>query len=416
MKFIRILLVGSLLVNAVLVWVIRTHPQHPATGVSVANRAGSPNPNAASAEGEGSQTLSSTTRGSPGNTPQLWSSLGPEDLDVLVQRLRAAGFPSKTIRTILATVISHRYQTKREELLGNIEHMPYWRQYSYYSTDPKVQAQLSAYDRDMSRAYRKYFNSAETLAEDEDALASTRERFGPLPIEKLQRITQIQEDAMSRMEEESEKLQKLPRQERDMAEQRLYANYERDQQAAIARALTPEELQEYQLRQSPVANRLRTSLETFRPTEAEYKALFALYNSVEQQFSDPFDEAQGTARAAAMKQLQPQIEAALGPERYADYVQLQQGGNDKLSRLVARLDLPLAVVGQVNKVRDDITQRATAVRENPQFSDADRNQQLTTLAQEAAAKVTAVMGPRGFQEYQDIKGDWIRALTAPPKK
>ncbi len=175
--------------------------------------------------------------------------------------------------------------------------------------------------------------------------------------------------------------------------------------------LTPEEYEQYELRNGSPAGWLRSSLETFRPSEAEYKAIFDFYSSLQKQFPDPSDESQRMAMLAAEKQLASQLEATLGPDRYAEYVQARQSGNDKLSRLVARLDLPLTVIGQVNAVRDDISQRAKDIRSNTQLSSVERDAQLAALQQEATTKVTAALGQRGFNAYQDMKGDWIRALT-----
>jgi hypothetical protein len=111
--------------------------------------------------------------------------------------------------------------------------------------------------------------------------------------------------------------------------------------------------------------------------------------------------------------LNAQVLAALGPQRGADAQVALQGENNRLARLLIRLDLPISTVNTVNAVRDDLNARATTIRADAQLTAAQRAAQLSALAQEARAKLaTTLGGERGFEAYNDLKGDWIRAIQA----
>jgi len=82
----------------------------------------------------------------------------------------------------------------------------------------------------------------------------------------------------------------------------------------LANILTPEELEQHQLRTSPLASELREQLSNFHPSEEEFVELFRLRT----QFQDPFAKAQPLS-VQTQQELQSRLRALLGPTRYADY-------------------------------------------------------------------------------------------------
>lgn len=347
----------------------------------------------------------------------IWNQLYSADLDQLISRLKAAGFSFREIRAITLPLAQKRFEAVRAEVMGKQDDRPYWRaSASYYSApeDPAQRAKLMELIQKESKLYQKYYSSPEAIAEDEQMQQYARRQFGDLPVEKLQQLSKIQTDYQELQMELYMNAQKRPRSELNDDEKKQLKLLESERQRDILQTLSPEQYTEYLLRSSPTANNLRQQLDLFRPTEAEYKALFALQRPIDEQYSG-FDEASAKARSEAMKNLEPQIQAALGPERYADYKQAMESGGDKVARLMVRLDLPLGTVSKINAVRDDITQRAKSVRNDQQLSPAERDLRLSALAQEAQNRLSNTLGgQRGLEAYSDIKGDWLRALQPKP--
>ncbi len=410
----------SLAANAALAFLLlRTDSTHPkseytAAGSSrPASEAGARQPSRADAS---DPVASAITRAPTG--PDLWSQLFSADLDQLATRLKAAGFSFREIRAILLPLAQQRFQQLRTEVMGPQDSAPYWHPTSPHSMpeDPAQRARLSELMYNESKLYRKHFYGSDALAQDADARRQAVHQFGNLPTEKLQRLAQIQQDYQELQHEIYIAAQKRPRGDLTADEKKQLQLLQAEEQRDFQQALTPEEYTEYLYRSSPTAQQLRQQLSLFQPSESEYKTLFALLHPINEQFSQPgYDENTYKARFEAMKNLQPQIEAALGPERYADYKQAAENGNDKVTRLIARLELPLRTVGQINTLREDITTRAEAIRKDPQLSAADRDAQLAGLAQEARIQLSNTLGgPRGFDAYNDMKGDWLRALDPKP--
>lgn len=375
-------------------------------------------------------TIGSTANGAqataqPRAAQNLWSRLYTDDLDQLAACLRAAGFPPKAVRAVILDSCFQKYEAARSSIMGRREDVPYWKVAPYLPEDPKQQAKLADLATEEFRLYRRYANSPEALLDDEETAMRFRRRFGDLSIDKLQLLSKIEVDysemqeQLYRQRQASRAEARSPAEEFGAADREKLALLEAEQQRDIQQALTPEEFEQYQLHNSRTAAHLRSQLELFRPTEAEYKTLFALQRTIDEQFRIRWgDETTAKAYAAAFDQLKPQIQAALGPERYAEYVEAMEHGSDKLNRLMARLDLPLSTAGKITTVRQDIIQRAATIRADPQLAPAERDAQLSALAQEARTKLTTTLGgARGYQAYDDMKGDWIRALqpklTAP---
>ena len=147
-----------------------------------------------------------------------------------------------------------------------------------------------------------------------------------------------------------------------------------------------------------------------KPTDAEFRSILQLQQaSIEQLHSlTPAQAKQG--REAIQQQLQTQLKAVLGEARYADYANANDADYQQVGRLVAQLNMPPATTPQVLSVQQDIEQRARAVRANPSLAPAVRAQQLSSIAHEATARISSLLGSSGFNAYKQNVGTWLRKL------
>src|SRR5262249_10495593 len=79
--------------------------------------------------------------------------------------------------------------------------------------------------------------------------------------------------------------------------------------------LTPEQVEEYELRSSDVANTMRWELESFQPNEQEFRAIFAYKQGIE---DGGTIEAGGRTWHESNPKLK-QMEEVLGPERMKEF-------------------------------------------------------------------------------------------------
>jgi len=94
------------------------------------------------------------------------------------------------------------------------------------------------------------------------------------------------------------------------------AKLEAEMATKIAQVLTPEQKEEFALRNSPTASTLREQLRNFGPSEAEFRAIFRL----QKRFDDEFGKkAEGPEKAQAKNALANEVRSVLDAQRFSDY-------------------------------------------------------------------------------------------------
>jgi hypothetical protein len=315
------------------------------------------------------------------------------------------------IRSIVAAQVNEQFSARRKELLGQRDEQPFWKSQRNGFLDPKAMAALRELGKEQT-ALMKSLLGADALGGDE-ALAWQRRQFGNLAPEKLTQLQSINSDYSELQQEIYAKANGVMLPE----DREKLAFLEKEKLADIMKTLTPQEYEDFQLRSSPTANRLREQLASFNVSEAEFRAIFKIQSEFDNQYdfrNGPPSPELMRGRSDAQKQVQAQILAALGPERAADYKQATDPNYQQVSRLVTRLELPPATTQQVVTLQQDIQNRARAIQTNRDLPAADRNAQLAALQQEATTKLSTTLTPRGLEAYKQNGGYWLENLKPRP--
>lgn len=334
---------------------------------------------------------------------QAWRELQTDDVEQLTARLRAAGFPSDVLRSIVAAQLHEQFIARRDALLGARPVPSFWKNAGH---DPQTLAMLNELNREEQKTLRAILGADADVA-DADALSGRNHDF--LPPEKARALQDvIRQHEEKRAELFSSGVVSSVDQGRILA----HENALRD---AIAGVLTPAELTEYDLRTSRTANRLRSELNAFNPTEEEFRKLFHLRQPFDEIYNPPnIDPVAMTAilrqRTEAQTQLTAQIKAALSPERAAEYEMTTDSSYRQTSQLVSRLELPPETTRTVFAIQKEMQQMLQPIQMNRSLSLEERNQRLAALAAETQARITNVLGSRGFEAYRQYGGSWMQAL------
>lgn len=347
-------------------------------------------------------------------TKGAWAQLATDDLPELVRRLRAAGFPPAAVRAIAFEKAEERFRPRLIEIMGPPEEVPYWKAAWRRQHDPKKEEELNAVRQEQYALVKEALGPGFWL--DAENADDRQRRFGDLSSEKIEAIKRIADEHQKRAREKVEAAHSrgavLTRSD---LEALLWA-LDQDKRTALAQALSPSELFEYDIRNSPAAGKLIADTWLLTPTEAEFRALFPLYQQMREAVVRTRAMEKGSAAdpeelfRQANEQMAAKIREALGPERYADFVQASDPEQRKLNQIVQRLELPLSVARSVSTVQKDVIARADAVRANANLSPEQRAAQLGALADEARARITEKLGSRGFGAYQRYSGRWLEML------
>jgi hypothetical protein len=190
---------------------------------------------------------------------------------------------------------------------------------------------------------------------------------------------------------------------------------DKEQHDDLAAALTPDELRQYDLRSSPTAQRLRNQLSYFNPTEQEFLAIYDVQSQFDQAhnpmtagFPTPDQLRQ---RQADQQQLQAQLKAALGDQRYQDYQQSTDNGFIAASRIASALQLPAQNAAATWTLQQSIQQQTGALRTNREMTGAQRLEAMQALAAQANEQLTTLLTQPGADAYkQTVGGSWLRTL------
>jgi hypothetical protein len=341
--------------------------------------------------------------------PRTWASLNTGDLKSLAGRLRSAGFPPKLVRTIIKAQIDEQFRPRFNAIAANISAAPFW-DVHFNSMDGKSSKDLNAIWREESKAMKEILGP-EPQSTDPFGNIMEQNRRGSIPSEKYARVEAIINDYAEMRNEVNSGLNGVVLPE----DQEKLAYLEKQQQADLDAALSPDEMVEYRLRTSQNANMLRYSLQGFNPTEGEFRALFGAQEDFDRQYganNGQLTPEQQRNRQAHQADLETQIQDTLGPDRYAQYKQDTAPGYVELGKFVERVGLPPSATPQITAVKDDFSKRADVIRNDQSLSPSDKNAQMAALADESSGKLTEVMGEQAFADYKQTQGWWLRI---PPK-
>jgi len=371
-KLLSLVLAVSLLLNLALIWLIFGGNEPPAAAVATA------------------PSIPPPTR-PPALEVSIWPGLQTNDLPELIARLRAAGFPPHFVRAIVAAQLDENFAARRRVLDAGTENLPFWKT---RTLDPRIKLASLQLEREKQAALRQLLGPD---PESDDPLGEIARnlRLQGLPPDKVEAVRSL----LREYEKRSDDI--VATSSSTIQSERLAA-LEKTQRDALVRLLTPQELEEYDLRASNTAAAMRYELTAFNPTEAEFRAVFRL--------RQPFDAESALGGRTPTPE---QVKAVLPPDRAADYERTIDYSFRQTSQLVARLELPPETSGQVYAVQKDIRQRLSGLDDDQSLSPDQQTQQLATLRQEAEARLTPLLGAQGLEAYRQYGGIWMQSLTPP---
>jgi hypothetical protein len=330
------------------------------------------------------------------------------DLKAMVATLRAHGASRAVIRALLNARVNDLFYARRTDLADQVQQQPYWNK-KFGRVDPKILAAMNALGKQQNDMVNALLGPDDEGNGDPLNAALLRMQEGGISHEAYTRVQSIKADYGEMKNDVYGKMngQMLPE---DMAK---IAYLQKEEAADVAKALSPDEYVEYQLRNSDTASYLRNTLQGFNPTEDEFKALFKVQSDFDDQYGSPFtalSPEQQSDRQAHQVDLLANIQQALGPDRYADYKQQTDPAYINTSNLVERLGLPTSVTQDVTSVQSDINKRADAIQKDATLSADQRTTQLAALGDEAIAKIRADLGDNGMTAYRQSAGWWLYRL------
>ena len=357
------------------------------------------------------------------NRPANWGALESTNYVVYINNLRAFGTPEETIRDIILTDIAKTYSRRKAEVRAQGGGYRWWQTSETGEVDdeadPALKQRMDAIDAEQQALVQ------ELLGVDFDTELARywggddyEDRlYGFLAEDKRDRVSELQErfDELERQIYDGSKGFLLDKDEETL---RLL---QKQREEELAQLLTPEELEEFHLRNSPTAANLRAQLHGFNPTQEEFRRLFRLQKTFDDRFNDGFnvsDPAQMEVQAAAQEQAQQalseEMRRTLGSQRYAEYERAQDPDYRALMQFRDRFETSPALANRVYDMKTEAERQKLRVESDASLTSEQRAQALGAIAQETERSVAQLMGGQNselWQAYQKTGSQWIRGLS-----
>lgn len=377
MKPITLLLTASLFANVALVAFVATRSGDSAAPASAPTASKSPGAPAAGSDA-------------------LRAALASGDTAALT----AAGVPSDVARDLTLGRAFARYQQKMSAARTVPGDARWWRN----RTGVRNREDGSVARRELSDAMIAAFGDDLGLAGGDMAQLAF---LSPEKRNALRRITQDYDEMMAKfsagglqLASDKEKL-RLLRAERD-----------RD----IAALLTPAELADYELRTSPSSATLRARYGDAIENEDDFKKLYALQKAFDDKF--PLDAFNGRvspdalrARSEAQAQLQNDIRAAVGDDKYAALRRATDGELRSLDSLVSRANLPADTTERFAASRETYAAESQRIMADTSITPAERRSKIQDLGLRAKSDLTSTLGTEVAEAFLP-RASWVGMLQS----
>lgn len=341
--------------------------------------------------------------------PFDWRMVESEDYKQYIANLRAIGCPEETIRDIIIADVNKLFASRRQALKTSTNRFEYWKSGSFFAGmfDPERIEKEQALAREKRELLRELLGVAPD--EKPDLFGG----FNPfeamldfLPSEKQTAVLELLQKMQARMirgfrggAPDAEGLGQVRTAQKEM-------------EAELAKILTPQELEEYQLRMSPTAMAMRMQLSSFEPTEEEFRKIFAVRKTFDDQFNPmeaaTLDTAEREKMNAARREMEAQLKSVLGEARYAEYERAQDRTYQGIYRVAQRQGLPKDSADKVYDMQKIAQDQTRKVQQDPTLSPEQRQAAIEAIRTETANSIRAVLGEKGFQAYQRLPGAFAR--------
>ena len=345
-----------------------------------------------------------------------WRQVESTNYATYIANLRAIGCPEPTIKDIILTDVMKLFAERRGQFYQNGREFKFWETSERHALTARQMEerdkQLSKIDKELpgilrdllginyDRELNKYFVDSH---EDE-------QRLSFVPEDKRNQLLALREEIEGLKEHLVDQAQSG--QPTDVEGLRRIRQYQKEM---LGQILTPAEQQEYELRTSDTADRLRRQLVGFSPTEREFREMFNLWQAHDEEFAliSADDQNASKAKEQDQQRIEEMIRSKLAPERVLDYDRARSQDYQLLSFFAARYELPQATAQTIFEVKQLAENARRDLFAQQNLAEEQRQAALTAIQQETQQAIRQRLGDQLFPVYARNGGTWMETLGDP---
>jgi hypothetical protein len=184
---------------------------------------------------------------------------------------------------------------------------------------------------------------------------------------------------------------------------------EREKRLDLATALTPGEMEDYELRESPAGHTVQELLDHSAATDDQRRAVFRLQREFDDRFALSFDSTPRAAweRERARVDLQEKIRVALGESLFATWLRGEGDDYRHFTSFVAQHQLPPATALELWRIKNDYTLRRLELSARNESPSTPSSAAHRELVEATTARVHALLGPTALSHARPELLSWL---------
>ncbi len=349
-----------------------------------------------------------------------WSQLEAADYKEYIARLRAFGVPEKVVRDIIIADVGKLYRPRYAALRPpkKPKNEKFWesRNQNYFpdrDMTKEQRAQTTALRKEQQNLLKELLGADfhEQIAKEAGYPDHTERMFGQLSKEARDKVSEMHE----RFQDERTAFYAKNDGYMDQDSQAELAAIGKKFRAELATVLTPEQLEEYELRSSETAQRMKWELSSFDPDEKEFRAIHA-YKQAQEDINtllrpdvENNEATRDQIKAIQEKQktLKDSLAETLGTNRIAEYQLMEQYEY----RNLLDAGVPKESVFKIPNIQKEAEAAASKLRNDKSLTQEQRTAALQAIKVETTKTLAGLLGERRANYYQQSGGYWLRNLA-----
>ncbi len=337
-----------------------------------------------------------------------WDEIESSDYLTYIDNLRAIGCPKSTIRDIIVADVNQLFGRRRAmEIVTTTQQ--WWRSDPDLDVLQESTDKLQALDEERRELLARLLGPGWELPAELAGIPNSSIAFdGPV----LSGLSQEAREAVLAIELEARDRQaaymQAQRKAGKPADPAELARLRQSAREDLAKVLKPEELEEYLLRYSRNADRLRESLRGFGTSQEEFRKLFRATDAIDYQLQtlgDTSDPASVKRREELERAREDAVKEALPTERY-EYLRLNrdpafQETRDTAEQIGAAAETVLPLY-QINRATEQERQR---ILQDASLTPEQQSEQLGAIYQHQVESQRKLLGEEAFKKLQETKGN-----------
>lgn len=358
----------------------------------------------ASAGGESTKRESAVANPAGGPVRIGWAQLASAEYPSYLDRLRAAGCPEDRVRLIvIADADEWLLQQRISQAVAN--DFPWWKAEPLTGAGDALNDKFEQFRTQRNELVRKLLGGVQ----EETASAGTEVPIvvnlagpvlGALPRDKFNAVQEICARSLDRHQGYYNNRQN----EGIFLNQGDLARLREQTRTDLAVVLTAEELEEFLLRYSHNANRLRTELSALEPTPEEFRTIFRAVDALEHRLQLEFgavDSLSARQREDFERQREEAIRAVLPADRYQRYLVGRYPLFRQAQLAMRRAGLADAVILPFYEVLNHHESRRREVLNNSTLNADQRQLALQDIEKSKEEGIRKALGDEGYRQYRD---------------